>query len=214
MYKESKTFYIFIRCILFVIWKTFFFFKAKGRSFVPQDGGCVIASNHLSHLDPIVLALGSPRILSFLAKEELFVGIFGKLIAALNAFPLQRGKGDIKAIRVSLDKLKRQQTLIIFPEGTRSLTGELKQAQLGIGMIAAKSGVPVVPTLIEGSNKALPAHEKKIHLFVPIKIYFGKPLTFASLNLDPRNKDNYQIFADAVIAAIQELKDKISPSAG
>ena len=205
MPRESKIFYYFIRCILYILWKILYFFKARGRSFIPKTGGCIIASNHLSHLDPIVLALGSPRILSFLAKEELFVGIFGKLIAALNAFPLQRGKGDITAIRVSLDKLKRNQALIVFPEGTRSLTGELKKAQLGVGMLAAKSGVPVVPTLIQGSNIALSAKDKKVRLFVPIKIYFGKPLTFTSLNLNPRNKQDYQVFADEVIKAIQAL---------
>ncbi|MCP4650019.1 MAG: 1-acyl-sn-glycerol-3-phosphate acyltransferase [PVC group bacterium] len=211
MRKESKKFYLVVKVFLFILFKMIYFFKSTGRKHIPKAGGCIIASNHLSHLDPIVLSLGSPRILSFLAKQDLFKGVFGKVITALNAFPVQRGKGDLKAIRISLDKLKRGNVLIVFPEGTRSVNGDIKKnAEAGVGLLAAKADVPVVPTFIMGSDKALPAQSKKVLFFTPISIHFAEPLTFHGLGLDPKDKKSYQIFSNKVLECIQELKNKNS----
>ncbi|MFH2138805.1 MAG: lysophospholipid acyltransferase family protein [Candidatus Omnitrophota bacterium] len=208
MNKENILLYLSVRFILHGFYKICFFFKATGRKFVPKSGGCIIASNHLSYLDPMVLSIASPRILNFLAKRDLFKGFFGVMISALNAFPVERGKGDLKAIRTSLGKLKDGKALIVFPEGTRSTNGQIKDAESGVGMLAAKSGVAVVPTYIIGTDLALPAKEKKFSLFIPISVHFAAPLSFDGLGLDPKNKNDYQIFADKVIESIRELKSK------
>ena len=178
---------------------------------MPKKGGCIIASNHLSYLDPIVLAVGSPRILSFMAKKELFSHhglVFKWVISALNAFPLDRGNADLKAMRFAINKLKQGNTLIIFPEGTRSRSGEVKDAQAGVGMLAAKADVVVIPAYIKGSDKALPAETKKISFFSPISVIFGPALKFRKDDSSKDIKAQYQAFSSEIIKQIKELENK------
>ncbi len=210
--KRDDNFYIIARAFLFVFLKFFFFFKVTGRENIPKTGGCIIASNHLSYLDPVVLSVASPRILSFMAKDDLFQRwrLFNMLITALNAFPVKRGRGDLKAIRLAIDMLKSGKTLIIFPEGSRSSTGRLKSGESGIGMLSAKADVCVVPALIEGTDQGMPVGTREIFLFKPFQVHFGKPLRYKELNLNPREKGDYQIFADKVIAAVKSIKNKNS----
>ena len=184
-----------------------FFFKSSGRKNLPKSGGCIIASNHLSYLDPIVLSIASPRIVSFMAKQELFKNpFFAKLISTLNAFPLERGSADLKSIRFAINKLKDEGTLIIFPEGTRSTSGQIKEGQAGVSMLAAKANAPVVPTFIEGTDLALSAGSKKIKFFVPLSVHFGKPMYFKPLLSKDKLKEEYQQFSRDIIAEIQKLK--------
>ncbi|MBI4845282.1 MAG: 1-acyl-sn-glycerol-3-phosphate acyltransferase [Candidatus Omnitrophica bacterium] len=207
--RKKYLFYRLCRFVLFLLLKAFFFFKSSGRQYLPKNGGCIIASNHLSFLDPIVLSVASTRILSFMSKEELFRNkLFAKLITALNAFPLHREGTDIKAMRSAIDKLKNGDTLIIFPEGTRSTSGEVQQGKIGISMLAAWANVPVVPAFIEGTDMALPAKSKKINFFCSIKVSFGEPLLFMKSGSALSSKEQYQIFSDKVILAIKELKNK------
>lgn len=185
-----------------------FFFRTTGREYIPKQGGCIIASNHLSFLDPIVLSVASPRILSFMAKQELFrPGLFMKLITALNAFPLQRGRADLKAMRMAIEKLKNGETLIIFPEGTRSESGIVQEGQMGVSMLAAKARVPVIPALIIGTDKAMPVHAKKVSLFKPVSVHFAAPLLFDTAKKGDELKAEYQRFSNAVIQSIKELRD-------
>ncbi len=205
--KKTNKFYIFCRFLLFISFKTLFFFKSSGRENLPKKGGCIIASNHLSYLDPIVLSIASPRILSFMAKQELFENpFFGGLISALNAFPLERGTADLKSIRFAINKLKDEGTLIIFPEGTRSTSGKIKEGQAGVSMLAVKSKSPVVPTYIEGTDIALPSGSKKIRFFVPLSVHFGKPMYFTPGPSKEKLKEEYQQFSRDIIAEIQKLK--------
>ncbi len=205
--KKRNNFYIFCRFLLFISFKMLFFFKSSGRENVPQKGGCIIASNHLSHLDPIVLSIASPRMVSFMAKRELFKNpFFGKLISALNAFPLERGSADLKSIRFAINKLKDEGVLIIFPEGTRSTNGQINAGFSGVSMLAAKANVPVVPTFIEGTDIALAAGSKKIRFFVPLSVHFAKPMCFKPKASKEKLKEEYQRFSRDVIAEIQKLK--------
>lgn len=195
--KKRNNFYIFCRFLLFISFKMLFFFKCSGRGNLPKKGGCIIASNHLSYLDPIVLSIASPRIVSFMSKQELFKNpFFAKLISALNAFPLERGSADLKSIRFAINKLKSEGTLIIFPEGSRSTSGQINEGQAGVSMLAAKAKVPVIPTFIEGTDIALSAGSKKIKFFVPLSVHFGKAMNFkASLPKDKikRNTSSFPV---------------------
>ena len=211
--KNNDAFYLFCRFMLFLFFSVFFRFRTTGGGKIPRTGGGIIASNHLSYLDPIILSIGSPRILSFMAKRELFEGngFFSWLIRALNAFPIERDKADLKAIRVAIDKLKNQSaTMIIFPEGTRSLTGEIGPAQSGMGMLAAKSGAWVVPALIIGTNAALPSHSKKLKFFEKIEVHFGDPVYFSQVYPESGTKENYQSFSDLVVEGIKKIKISLS----
>jgi len=145
-----------------------------------------------------------------MAKKELFSqhgNFFKWLITALNAFPLERGTADLKAIRFAINKLKNGHCLIVFPEGTRSKSGEVKDPQSGVSMLAAKANVPVIPAFITGSDKALPAESKKIAFFTPMSVRFGPALTFKP---DPSRNDikaDYQIFSNQIIEQIRLLED-------
>lgn len=205
--EKRNNFYIFCRFILFLIFKSLFFFKSSGRENLPKKGGCIIASNHLSYLDPIVLSLGSTRMLTFMAKKELFRNpFFSWLITALNSFPLERGSADLKSIRFAINKLKQEGTLIIFPEGTRSTSGQINEGQGGVSMLAAKAKVPVVPTLIMGTDIALAAGSKKVKFFVPLSVHFAKPMYFTSKAGKDNLKEEYLQFSKDIIAEIQKLK--------
>lgn len=205
--KSRYIFYKFCRFLLLITFKILFFFKCSGAEKLPKTGGCIIASNHLSYLDPIVLSIASPRVLSFMSKRELFTNpFFGKLISALNAFPLERGSADLKSIRFAINKLKNEGTLIIFPEGTRSKSGRINAGQAGVSMLAAKSKMPVVPAFIKGTDTALSAGSKKIKFFVPLSVHFSKPLYFNSKLPKDKLKEEYQKFSNDIIAEIQNLK--------
>jgi len=202
----KNKFYLSARFVLVILTKLLFKFQVKGKKNIPKQSGCIIAANHLSYLDPIVLSIACPRILNFMAKQELFKGWFGRLIKTLNAFAVQRGRQDLKAMRFSLNLLKTGKTLIIFPEGKRSSSGIIGKASSGVGMLAAKTGVDVVPTLITGTNKVMPVGRNKITLFQSLSVCFGKPLNFKEMNLDFKSKHDYQYFADCVLESIKDLQ--------
>ncbi len=208
--REVRGFYVFCRFLLFLFFSSFFSFKVSGRKYLPKKGGCIIASNHLSNLDPIILSLASPRILSFMAKKELFAGnkVFAWLISSLNAFPVDREKADLKSVRQAIEKLKKQgRTMIVFPEGTRSRDGNIHGAQPGLGLLAAKSGVPVVPALIIGTNDALPADTNKFQLFKKLEVRFGEPLVFEKTAADLEGKDRYLDFSQKALDSVKKLKN-------
>jgi len=147
-------FYYVVRATCWLIFKIFWKIDVVGIENVPKEGGLILASNHVSYLDPIVLAISMKRKICFIAKKEAFNNIFGSIILThLNAFPVDRGKIDIRSLKKSLDILQEKKVLGIFPEGTRSLNGELQELKLGIIKIAMKTEVPILPVGIIGTHK-------------------------------------------------------------
>ena len=164
-------------------WRTTFCISGVFRLKRPKTGGVLLVSNHQSNLDPIVLAVQLQRKVSFFAKVELFENrYFGWLIRELNAFPVRRGEGDIGAVREAIHRLKEGRVLTLFPEGTRSRTGEIGTIQAGIAMIVRRAGVPVVPAVIDGSYLAWPK-SRSLPRRHPIRVMYGRPL--ATENLRP-----------------------------
>ncbi|MCM8790853.1 MAG: 1-acyl-sn-glycerol-3-phosphate acyltransferase [Candidatus Omnitrophica bacterium] len=189
-----------------IVFKLYLGVKVVGRENVPAKGAFIFASNHTSYLDPILLGISIYRSLNYMAREDLFKeGFLGWALPKVQAFPVRRGEGDVGALRQALRLLKTNKGLVIFPEGTRSEDAQLKRAKPGIGFIAAKSGVPVIPAYIEGSFEALPRGVKTLKRH-PVKIYIGRPLHFAD---DVSNKNDrlvYQKISDEIMSAIADLK--------
>ncbi|MCD6404729.1 MAG: 1-acyl-sn-glycerol-3-phosphate acyltransferase [Planctomycetes bacterium] len=136
----------------------FFRLRIFGRNNVPLEGPVILVSNHQSFLDPALVDAGLNRPVHYMARKSLFMRFapFGRLISSLNAFPVERGRGDIKAVREVLRRLKSDNVVLAFPEGTRTHTGEIGDIKPGIFMIAVRSGVPVVPVAVEGAFDAWP----------------------------------------------------------
>jgi 1-acyl-sn-glycerol-3-phosphate acyltransferase len=130
--------------------------RVTGRNrLVP--GPQILASNHVSNFDPLLVGLGARREVHFLAKEELFTAsrLFAWLIHTYNAWPVRRGGGDAAAIKRCAWLLGKRQTVVLFPEGTRSKTGDVDRFKPGIGMLAINSHVPVVPVHLSGVARSI-----------------------------------------------------------
>ena len=176
-------FYYIIRAICWLILKIFWKIEVIGIENIPKEGGLILASNHVSYLDPIVLAITMERKICFITKKEAFNNIFGSvLLKNLNAFPVDRGKVDIRSLKKSLSILHEKKVLGIFPEGTRSSNGELQELKLGAIKIAMKAGVPILPVGIIGTNKIYPRGKKFPILFKHrIIVKYGAPQYFNKL---------------------------------
>jgi len=181
--------------------KAVFFLVARvhlrGRYNVPKKGPYIIASNHLSWTDIPLVPAYIPGKVVYMAKEESFYSKVGWLVRFLGAFPVKRGEGDRQAIRAAEQQLKQKKVFIIFPEGTRSKTHTLGKAHAGLGMIALRSGVPVVPVAIWGSENAL----KKFGAHVTIS--YGEPIL-----LKPKgNKITREDIADATNEVMKRIAE-------
>ncbi len=147
--------------------------SSSGAENVPAQGGLVVASNHVSYLDPPMLGTWFPRVIHFMAKQELFdVPIFGSLIRAVHAFPVNREGGDVSAIRRALHILKAGGCVGIFPEGRRNIDGEA-QARNGAVLLATMGHCPVVPVALVGTSGAA----KRLRAS-HVEVRIGKPLMF------------------------------------
>jgi len=174
--KETPLWYSLLRGLAIIIFKVFFAVKIRGKENVPLKGGTILASNHLSYFDPIVLGLLTPRKINFMAKEELFENFLFRLsITKLGAFPVKRERVDKTVYQKVLDLLKKGELLVLFPEGTRSWEGKLGHLQQGTVKIALRANVPLVPVIIRGTEKVLPRGKKMIRL-AKIEARIGKPL--------------------------------------
>jgi 1-acyl-sn-glycerol-3-phosphate acyltransferase len=157
----------------------YFRLSREGLERIPRQGGLLVAANHFSYADPLILGVALPRRLRFIMGADQFekpgVKIFSRLMDVL---PIRRdGSADMGPIRRALRLLKDGQAVAIFPEGQRSRTGTLLQPAGGLGLLAVKAGVPVVPVAIIGTREAYPPGT---HLPRPRKVslHVGEPLSF------------------------------------
>lgn len=129
-------------------------FRPQGLENIPEDGPFIIAANHIHALDPLIVAIIVPQHVSFMAKEEVMHSrLLGWLVKQVGSFPVKRGKADIQAIRQALKVLATGHVLGIFPEGTRSKTGEMQAAFEGTALLAARAEVPIVPVALHGQYR-------------------------------------------------------------
>ncbi len=151
-----------------------------GKEGLPQEGSFILASNHKSNLDPFLIGLCFKRRVSYMAKDSLFRNpVVGFFFRHVEAFPVRREESDVRALRETLRRLKRGLPVVVFPEGTREGSGKEAKIRPGIGFLAVKGGVPVVPVHIDGSEKVLPP-KGRIPKRARVTISFGKPLTFSA----------------------------------
>ncbi|MDD3374860.1 MAG: lysophospholipid acyltransferase family protein [Candidatus Omnitrophica bacterium] len=185
--------------LFWILFKSLLLLKAFEAKKIPQKGGYIIASNHLSNLDPMILGVASGRKLSYFAKSSLFKDKFSSFfLSQFGAFPVRRGLADPRSIKEALRRLRKGQGLVMFPQGGRQTsTINLENIKPGVGMIAAKAGVPIIPAYISGSDKAM-APKSKLIKPAKVTVYFGSPIY-------TKDNESYQQIADVVMRAIQSL---------
>jgi 1-acyl-sn-glycerol-3-phosphate acyltransferase len=156
--------------------------KVYGTEHVPRTGGLLLVSNHQSNLDPVLLGVQLPRALSYMAKSELFNvhPLFTWLIRSLGAFPVRQGAGDVGAVKEAITRLQEGDVLNVYPEGSRTETGEIMPMEKGIGLLIRRAKVPVVPVAIDGSFEAWRKGRKLFRRW-PIRLQYGPPMDLAHL---------------------------------
>lgn len=199
--------YIVCRFICWLVCHIFVRIKISGKEFIPRKGGCLIASNHISFLDPPAVGSSVNRTTYFMAKSELFESkLFGNFVSKLHCFPVKREGQDHTAISTAIKILREGKALVIFPEGGRNIDGS-KETLLGVGFLAHLANVPVVPTAVIGTDKALPPDAKFIRLH-KIEVHFGQPIypeQFTHSHL--RRKEIYKAITQKVMESIAQLKN-------
>lgn len=183
------------RIVCVALWR----FRAVGTDNVPRSGPVIVACNHVSYLDPVALGVGMPRMLTYLAKKQLFaIPVLGPIIRGLSVVPLDRDAGGVAAVRVALRVLKDGRCVGIFPEGTRNLTGAAPEKG-GAALLGALSGAPVVPAAVVGTKNA--------KRFAQIRVAFGPPLTIV------RNRkadgDDLEKWTAEIMRRIRVLEESI-----
>lgn len=191
--------------LAFIAAKSAFQFQVFGHENMIEEGPAIMAANHQSYLDPPIVGITCKNELHYLARKSLFdKPLLGALISRVNALPVDLSKGDLTALRTVIHLLKAGHRTLIFPEGTRSLNGQIQKGRPGIGMIIAKTLAPVVPIRIFGSFEAWPKGGKvRLH---PITVVVGKPIRFTEEDFQQANRDVYQKVSEQVLASVAALE--------
>ncbi|RSK51993.1 lysophospholipid acyltransferase family protein [Bacillus canaveralius] len=185
--------YSFAKSLIYVLLKPVYRFEVIGREHFPKEGGVLLCANHIDNLDPPVVGINAPRPVHFMAKAEVFsVPLLGKILPRVNAFPVKRGMSDREALRKGLAILNDGHVLGLFPEGTRSKTGELGKGLAGAGFFALRSESAIVPCAIIGPYKP----------FKRLKVVYGRPVDFTEIR---RNKASADEATELIMAAIHKL---------
>jgi 1-acyl-sn-glycerol-3-phosphate acyltransferase len=190
-----------------VVYDMFFRGEVTGLENLPKSGAFLIASNHASHLDPPIVGAQVSRQMCFFARKTLWKpGIAAWWLDTVGTIPVDRdGGADVTAIKRVLRALAEDKALILFPEGTRSPDGNLQTPKPGVGMIACRTQVPVVPARIFGSFEAF-GRVGGLRPGTPVSVVFGRPLTPAQY--DPgAGKERYQQASERIMAAIAKLEE-------
>ena len=178
--KFDYFFYAVVRLFFKVVFSFYNRLSIKWTEPLPENRNVIIASNHCSYLDPIIVGVAFPRRLRYFAKEELFRSfLFGKIIRTLGAVPVSRESNAAAAgaLKGFLKFLKEGSDILIFPEGARSLDGKLLPLESGTGLVASHSQAPILPAFIKGTHEAMTPGSAMVKP-VKITVTFGKLIVF------------------------------------
>lgn len=185
--------------------RLFFGLRFHGQENLRFRENFILASNHISYLDPLVAGCALNREVSFIAKKELFRNrLFAWLIRTYNAIPVDRDEINRKTLKMIIDKLKRGESILMFPEGTRSRNGNLGSFKGGLGFICLNTGVSVVPVFITGTDAPFECILRKKRMEVRI----GPPIRLSKEYIVEDKKKDYQVLSTMVLEELRMLKDE------
>jgi 1-acyl-sn-glycerol-3-phosphate acyltransferase len=199
-------FYGFFHYLAACIHSMWFRGEVAGTDNFPVDGPFLIASNHASHLDPPLVGCQVSRQMRFFARKSLWNNpTLGWWMNRVETIPVERDSGDIGAIKRVLQALKENRAIVLFPEGTRTLDGQLQKAKAGVGLMACKTGVPVVPCRVYGSFEAFGKGTAIPRFGTPISIIFGPPIPASDYDDPSVGKARYDTAAQRIMDRIAAL---------
>jgi len=171
-----------------------------------QSGPVILAMNHQSYLDPPLAGTACDRAIYFLARRTLLdVPVLGWFLPKLNVIPVNQESVDRRAIKAIIRVLQAGNGVLVFPEGSRTMDGNLQPGEPGLGLVIAKTLAPVVPMRIFGAREALPRGGGRLH-FVPITIVIGEAIVFTAADLNSSGKSLYRNLSERVMEAIATLR--------
>ena len=201
--KDTTPLYQVLKVIVSPIYRLLFNVRVKGKENVPKSGGVLLCPNHISALDVISIGTVCPRQITCIAKKELFsVPVLGWLIKALGAVKIDRGGGDVGAIKTAVKAIGDGKTVVIFPQGHRypAVNPETTPVRGGAGLIAYHAGCDIVPVCIN-------IKKGKYGLFRKTEIIYGKPISYSSLGFSEGGRDEYTTATQKVFDEIVKLGD-------
>ncbi|MBI2883123.1 MAG: 1-acyl-sn-glycerol-3-phosphate acyltransferase [Candidatus Methylomirabilis oxyfera] len=201
----TRSLFTISRLLCLAIAKLAFRLHVEGQEFIPRTGPAILAANHVSYIDPIIIGIAIQRPVRFMAKKELFrMPLFGWLLRQFGTIPINRYRTDVQAFKRATSLLEAGEIIAIFPEGTRGDGVDLRPAKPGIGLIAARTGAPVIPTFHRGTGKVFP---RGAWLPRPyrITVKFGAPCLFAQKQAE-REQDQVVMFSQTIMEKIAALK--------
>ena len=186
------------RFLCFLFYKIMFGIEAYGRKNIPKKGGFILASNHVSLLDPPALGVACPRKLNYMARHDLFLNrFFSCWLHSVGAFPVKRDSADKSALKEAMKRVTNGGGLLLFPEGARQDVNNAMAGKPGVGFLAAKLNVPVIPAFVKGTDKALPKGVKAPRPH-KVSVYFGKEISI-------ERRLPYQDISDEIMRNIRHL---------
>lgn len=196
--------FIFVRWLFGVLARPVFRFTSVHPEHIPSSGPVLVVANHASYLDPPLMGASiMHRSSYFFSRASLFrFPVIRGFLRSLNAFPVKTTGDWREGMHVAMDLLRRGNVVVAFPEGTRSRDGQLQKAKPGIGYLAHRAKVVVVPAFIHGAYDALPRGRGMLK-FNPIKVVFGPPLDLSQEYQSPDSRETYHRIVDAMMAGIR-----------
>ncbi|MBR4224037.1 MAG: 1-acyl-sn-glycerol-3-phosphate acyltransferase [Oscillospiraceae bacterium] len=189
----------FVRYTVRGVYHLWYDFKIEGEENVPEQEGFIIACNHRSLADPVLVTMPVRKPVKYMAKEELFKSpIFAAFIRGLGAFPIRRGAGDMGVIDDCVERLRKGYNVVIFPEGTRQYENKVARLKTGVAVIAGKSGAPVLPmgVVFEG---------KKLHFRSKLTLRIGKPIPPEEIAVPDGDRHALNACKARIAEALKEL---------
>ena len=198
-------YYWFCRSLIILVGRIFFRLRVVHRERMINHGPAILASNHESYLDPPLVGSVADRAIFFLARKTLLDGsFFGWLLPKLNVIPVDQEGNDRSALKALIRILRAGEGTLVFPEGERTLDGQLRPALPGLGFVIAKTLAPVVPMRIFGARQAWPRGSARVR-FRRVTVVVGEPIHFTAADLQPPGKDLYLRLSQRVMDAIAAL---------
>ncbi len=187
--------YKIVRGIIVIFIKLCFRVEFVGKENIPKGTGYIFCANHIGMLDPLLIACTEKTEFHFIAKEELCkIPVLGAILKRVNVIPVKRGSGDIGAMKKGIEVINSGKNLIIFPEGTRSKTGEMGEAKNGMAFLVKKTGCGILPCAVVG----------KPHFFKRTKLVYGKLIPPGTFD----GEKDLDVITGYAVSAIKELIEK------